>query len=821
LKEKLFVIDADYTLVNEKKIIRIYCKNSEGKTVLVVDNKFNPYFYAIPNGSANKLKDKIENLNQKKIGIKILKVEVVERVFDLKKIKLVKITIENPRNIPDMRNIIKYWKEVKDTYEYDIPFHKRYIIDNRIEPAGWIDVEGKEIKGNEYQVDKIIEAKTIKPTESNKQAKLKILAFDTEFVEDGDKQKLIMLSVFGNFGLKKVFTLHPPKKKLGYVEIVKNDKEIIKKFINIVNKTDPDFLVGYNSDGFDFPKIKDIANKSKIPLKLSRDNSSIVVVRRGRINSAKTKGRIHIDLFNFVDHILSSSMKSEVLSLDSVSHELLGMRKKEMKYTDMKEIWNKKDNIERLVEYCAWDSELTLKLSEHILPQIFALCKVTGQLPFDAARYSYSQLVESFYMKHAFIDKVLIPNRPKTEEIEQRRMQPVYRGAIVFEPKKGIHNDIMIFDFRSLYPTIIVTHNISPETFNCKDKECGKNKVPETKWCFCSKKKGFIPKHLEYILEMRKEVKNEFKRLKKGTEEWHQLDNMQYALKILANATYGYLAYFGAKWYKRECGAAAANFGRYYITKVVEIAKKEGFDIIYGDTDSLMVRIPKKITQNNLKSIGKKFMNKINKKLPGIIELEFRDLYESGIFVTREKGEVGAKKRYALIDYKGNLEVRGFETVRRDWCDLAKKIQREVLVKILKDKDPKKAIAAVRKTIKDIKDGKIPLEDLTIFEQITRPLENYQQKGPHVRAAMKMRDKGKVVGEGNIVAFVIVRGKGSISDRAEPVEYVKPKKYDPDYYINNQVVPASIRVLKALGITKDELISGKSQKNLGKFLKNS
>jgi DNA polymerase Pol2 len=421
-------------------------------------------------------------------------------------------------------------------------------------------------------------------------------------------------------------------------------------------------------------------------------------------------------------------------------------------------------------------------------------------------------------MKHAFADNVLIPNRPKTEEIEQRRMQPIYRGAIVFEPKKGIHNDVLVFDFRSLYPTIIVTHNIDPYTYDIKP--CKKKiQIPESKNYFCNDKRGFIPKHLEYLIEMRKKVKEDMQKTKKGSEEWHQLDNMQYALKILSNATYGYLSYFGAKWYKLECGAAAASFGRYYITKVVDAANKNGFEIIYGDTDSLMVRYPKKLSQNEMIKIGKKFVNKINKQLPGIIELEFRDLYESGIFVTREKEEVGAKKRYALIDYKGNLEVRGFETVRRDWCELAKKIQHEVLVKILKDKDPKKAIEVVKKTIEEIKEGKVPLEDLTILEQITRPLVSYQQKGPHVRAAMRMRDKGKIVGEGSVVAFVIVRGHGSISDRAIPVEDVKPKQYDPDYYINHQVLPASIRVLKALGLTEEEVISGKTQKGLEGFLK--
>lgn len=219
-----------------------------------------------------------------------------------------------------------------------------------------------------------------------------------------------------------------------------------------------------------------------------------------------------------------------------------------------------------------------------------------------------------------------------------------------------------------------------------------------------------------------------------------------------------------------------------------------------------------------LKKKAMEFVEKVNKQLPGNIELEFRDLYEGGIFVAREREEKGAKKRYALIDYQGNLEVRGFETVRRDWCELAKKIQREILVTILRDKDPNKAIQIVRENIEKIRKRGVSLEELTIFEQITRPLSQYEQIGPHVKAAQKARARGRAIGEGSVIGFVIVKGSGSISDRAEPVEDVSLDQYDPDYYIEHQILPASMRVLRALGITEQEILSGKKQKKLEVYL---
>jgi len=668
MKENLVLLDADYNLEGNIGVVVLYCKDNKGNTVLVKDKKFNAYFYVLPKDKkTNDVKKKIEKIDEKKIDTKILKVEIEKKLWQNKETKVLKVILENPRRVHEVRDAVKGWDEIEDTFEYDIPLYKRYILDKQLKPLGWIEVEGNETRAD-FPIQKTILATSVKPLDKKDEIRFKVLAFDTEWVDVESKSSLIMLSLAGNDGFKKVLAMHDWKGKANYVESFANEKELISRFMQIVNNKDPDFIVGYNSDSFDIPKIKERATEFKIQLKLGRDNTPVHVVQRGRISSAKTKGRVHIDIFDFVNHVLRQSMKSEVLSLDEVSQELIGVGKKDMEYKDMVEIWKEKKDVERLAEYSLWDSELTLRLSHLILPQIFALSRTTSQLPFDASRYTYSQLVESFFMQKAVVDKVLIPNRPKTEEIEKRKLQPPYKGAVVIAPKKGIHSDVLVFDFRSLYPTIIVTHNIDPWTFNfspCKQKI----QVPEEKWFFCADKRGFIPKHLEEIIKKRVEVKKEMWKTKKDSEEYMKLDNEQFALKTLANATYGYFAYAGAKWYKRECGSSAANFGRYYITSVVQEAKKNGFEILYGDTDSLMIRYPEESSHTKLHDIGEKFAKMINNKLPGMIELEFRDLYLGGIFVAKQSGETGAKKRYALIDSKGNLEIRGFESVRRDWCE--------------------------------------------------------------------------------------------------------------------------------------------------------
>ncbi|MCS7122979.1 MAG: DNA polymerase domain-containing protein [Candidatus Aenigmarchaeota archaeon] len=224
---------------------------------------------------------------------------------------------------------------------------------------------------------------------------------------------------------------------------------------------------------------------------------------------------------------------------------------------------------------------------------------------------------------------------------------------------------------------------------------------------------------------------------------------------------------------------------------------------------------------NSLEILKRKvieFVEKVNKELPGIIELEFRNVYKRGIFVSREKSEVGAKKRYALLDENNNIEVRGFEAVRRDWCKLAKEVQRKVLEFVLKENNPEKAINYVREVIKNLKEKKVKLRDLVIHEQITKPLNKYEQMSPHVKAAIKAKEKGMLISEGSIISFVITKGSGSISDRAMPVDFVLEGEYDDEYYINHQIIPAALRVLKALGYTEKDILIGKDE-SLKRFLK--
>jgi DNA polymerase I/DNA polymerase-2 len=219
--------------------------------------------------------------------------------------------------------------------------------------------------------------------------------------------------------------------------------------------------------------------------------------------------------------------------------------------------------------------------------------------------------------------------------------------------------------------------------------------------------------------------------------------------------------------------------------------------------------------EDKLEKKTKDFLDKVNENLPGIMKLDMQGIYKRGIFIPKSIGIGTAKKRYALIDKNGVMTIRGFEAVRKDWCNVAKDTQEKVLELVLDKEDVKGAVKYVRNVIEELKERRIPLKDLIIIEQLTKPLSEYKLIGPHVVAARKIKERGRPIGEEMPILFVIAKGKGSISERAEPFEDVDINDIDNDYYISHQIVPAALRVLTVLGVTEEELL-GESLKS---FLK--
>ena len=802
MKVEFFLLDADYLKGKDKSFVRIFGK-TEKKEKIACLFPYDPYFYVLPQ-DIEKAEEEIKALLEKE---NVKKIERVKRDLEGEVKEFLKIICKFPQDTQKIRDKIKQLEKkrggsgsVKEEYEYSINFYRRFLLDKNIEGSCWVEVEGERIK-SDLQVDLVLMGKSIRTLKKIKPPSLKLLSFDIETYEERGRKSIIMLSFWGE-QLKKVITYQKGNFQ-PWVEIVKDEKELLERFVEIINQYDPDFIFSFNGDSFDFPVIQERAAEKKVKLYLSRDKKEVKFTKRARVSSAQIKGRIHIDLFNFISNILSPNLQTEVLSLDAVSGELLGDKKIEMDYQELLEAWYKKKDLAKLTEYSLKDSELTFKLAHLLLPQILEMSKTIGQLPFDTSRMTYGQLVEWYLTRKAVQMNKIIPNQPKWEEIKKRRAL-TYTGGFVKEPVGGLHENIAVLDFRSLYPSVIATFNISPETLNCSCcKEKG-YKVPEENYWFCKEKKGFVSKVIEDLIKDRIKIKQEMEKIKKDSSEYIMLDKRQLSLKIVANAAYGMFAFAGAKWYCRECAESCTAFGRFFIKQTIEEAEKKGFSVLYADTDSCFLK--KNVSEERLKEEVDEFLKYINEKLPGIMELEFQGTYKRGIFIPRGKAPGTAKKRYALIDESGNLLIRGLESVRRDWCSIAKKLQREVLTYVLRDKKVDEAADYVREVVKKMRKKQIPLKELVIYEQLTKPLLEYKQISPHVAAAKKMVKRGREVSQGMLIMFAIARGEGTISERAEPIEDVSIEDIDENYYIENQIIPAALRILQVLGVTKERLL---------------
>ena len=215
--------------------------------------------------------------------------------------------------------------------------------------------------------------------------------------------------------------------------------------------------------------------------------------------------------------------------------------------------------------------------------------------------------------------------------------------------------------------------------------------------------------------------------------------------------------------------------------------------------------------EEEIKSQAQKFLKDLNSELPENMELEYEGFYRRGFFVS--------KKRYAVIE-DGEIIAKGLELVRRDWAPLAKDTQQGILMAILKEGNTDKAIEIVKKVLKRLKSGNVDMKELIIHTQITKKLSDYKQIGPHVVAAKRIEEHGIKVSKGTIIQYVIVKGKGSISDKAIPFEYIEDQEYDKEYYLNNQLLPAVSRIMSSLGYSKEDLEGlyyGEKQQSLDAF----
>jgi DNA polymerase, archaea type len=674
MKSKFIPINYDYFDFNEKNYAKIYGRDEKGKNICVIDS-FEPYFWAIlkPELSKNEINKLIEKIKNIKIDSKIRKIEIKKieletKNFLGKEVNALKIFSTNYKDLHEIASNLGI-KEIDKRRGYDLGYITTYIIEKKLEPLNWYEIEGeilhdsKEFGGidNILETDFVIKLKN-KTKLKEQEFKPKILAYDIETdslkPENGE---ILMISLKGE-KFEKVISWKKSKTNLKYVEFVKDEKELLEKFTEHVKKISPDFLVGYNSDSFDMSFIKHRAKILKTKLPLSLDGSE-PKISRGISTSARLSGITHIDLIKFIRTTYSQYMQSETLSLNEVSKEFLGDSKKDFKIEHSSKL--KESHWEKYYEYNLHDSVLTYKLFEKFWPDLLEFSKIIKEPLFEISRNGLSKQIESYILHHLEKYNEIAEKRPGLAEIENRRTMGGVEGAFVYEPKPGIYENLVMFDFTSMHTSIIISHNISKGTLTTNEKNSYASPEIEIqgkeKKFYFTKKPGFFPLLLKDIFEKRKKYKKEYQ--KNPNTITKARSN---AFKLLSASAHGYVGFFGARYYSWESSASILAFVRKYNKETIKKIENKNYQVIFGDSVSgdtkIWIKEKEKIKEIEIEKLFKKVdtktssgkeYNLLNNIKTLTIDKNGKSVFKPIPYILRHK----TKKQMYRINFTNNWHI--------------------------------------------------------------------------------------------------------------------------------------------------------------------
>uniref|UniRef100_A0A914HJ83 DNA polymerase n=1 Tax=Globodera rostochiensis TaxID=31243 RepID=A0A914HJ83_GLORO len=632
----------------------------------------------------------------------------------------------------------------------------------------------------------------------------------------------------------------------------RDEKELLEKWAVFVRCVDPDLLTGYNIQNFDLPYILDRARHLKIDKSvclLSRVRGAMCRQRDAAMQSKQMGNRVNklvsMDgriIFDVLQLVLRD-YKLRSYTLNNVSYFFLGEQKEDVSYTFIPQLQNGSDkDRRRLALYCMKDAFLPLRLLDKLMLVInyIEMARVTGcPLNFLVSRGQQVKILSMLLRKtrehHLFLPVVDVAEGGGGDEVG-------YEGATVIEPLRAFYKDpIATLDFASLYPSIMIAHNLCYTTLLPKG---GAKKMPPNwregedfivtpsgdTFVKSSHRQGLLPKVLEELLSARKRAKAELKNEKDPFRQM-VLNGRQLALKVSANSVYGFTGASRGKLPCLEISQSVTAFGRqmieatkqmveeHYVAGAVDGLCPANAKVIYGDTDSVMVKFGVKSVGEAME-LGRHAAREISKRFPQPIQLEFEKVYHPYLLVN--------KKRYAGLywtkeERHDKMDCKGLETVRRDNCQLVSLVLNTCLEKLLIDRDDRAAIGYAKKVISELLCGHIDISMLIISKELTKKGEKYVAKQAHVELAerMRKRDPGSAPRLGDRVPYVIVnRSGGGVSapayEKAEDPTFVLQNNIpiDFDYYLEHQLVKPLARILDPVMGDQAEklLISGEHTK---------
>ena len=749
--------------------------DDEGNRVLVVDRNFTAYFFVVIQEGFDASKVDVEIIRI--YGKTVVKTEIAERLFFGKSVTTIKIYCKVATETGKLAKQLRSVEGVKDCLEDDIRVSMRYLINNNIVPCSWHEViaEEENIPNGLRVANVYVSKSTPRQLENVSVPSLRVLAFSMVcYSKEGspkpDRNPVLMISTSTSAGKETQFIVNEDK----------DDKPLIEAFFDYIRDFDPDVITSFGGNTIDWAYLKDRSHKLKLKVNFDRARQGPHTSVYGHVS---TTGVINLDLADFMD--VFPGVKVKTLRYFAEHLGLMKERQNWIEDVEFADWWDDKEKRRELLQFGLDNARKVQGASKLLLNFAVQLSSLVS-LPLDQIMTAATGFrVDWFLIKQAQKVGELIPKR-----IEQ--LYNTYKGGLVLSPKPGLHENIAVLDFKSMYPNIMLTYNLSPDTYvapNEPEPKVGVYVSPELRYRFRKSPTGFYTGALTYLIDTRNAIRQKMNGLNPETVECRVLDARQKAVKVITNAIYGYAGWVSARWYIKPVAEAASDWGRHAVLAAKKMAETAGICVVYGDTDSLFINYEKVAVE--------KLQKQIKRDLK--LDVEISEVYKR-IFFT------AAKKRYAGLRQDGSLDIVGLEVIRGDWAEVAKKVQEHVLEIILKQPSPKEAVGYVRNIVRTLKEKKVPFHDLIIWKNLTKPPQKYSVKAPHVEAAKMLIEKGWRLTGGDKVGYVVLKGKGRLYSRVKPYVLAKYDEVDIDYYITNQVLPAAIRILELFNVTMEDFL---------------
>lgn len=762
---KGFIIYSTYRVIDGRANILLFGRLENGQSFATI-NYYRPYFY---------IKDKDLKKAQKKENFEHEKTELTNFEGD----KVTKVILDLPKDVNEVRQELA--DEGITCYEADIRFAQRFLIDHDIK--GVVEIDGD--YDSEGTIDRVYKEPILKKTDY--WPKLNILSID---IETDSKTSAINALSLASEDTKE--TLMATKKKLKNVTNCKDEEDLLEKFASRVKELDPDIITGWNIIDFDFAVISERLKKYKMPFQIGRDNTPCKLrLEQSFFRDSKLDipGRMVLDGLAIVK---ASFLDVPDYKLDTVANKVLGERKLlqfKDKGKELDEMYEK--DPQKYADYNLKDAQLVLDILDksNVLKFTIKRSLLTG-LHLDRVSASIAAL-DSLYIRKAKLKGLVVPS---LLHIEKERG---ILGGYVRESEPGIYNNVLVLDFKSLYPSIMRTFNIDPASYVPSGK--GKNLVKAPNGAAFRNEEGILPEILEELWKARDEAR-------KNKDEL-----ARYAIKILMNSFFGAMASPNSRFFNMEIANAITHYGQYIIKLTSKMIENKGYNVIYSDTDSSFV-VSETNDYDKANIIGKKLQEEINNYYDEFIQkeykrkshlyLEFEKCYSKFLMPKIRGSETGAKKRYAgllINDGKEEIEITGLEAIRGDWTPVAQKFQKELLNLVFHDKPVEKYIADF---VKDLRKGKYD-EMLIYRKSIRKELHEYvKTTPPHVKAARKLETL-----QSNLIEYVMTTdGPEPIQKHSHPIDY--------EHYIKKQLGPVADLVLVLFNKKFEDIAKGSTQTSL-------